>query len=200
MKTTLLTALAVGVLLITACEKETWYTFPLPQYGASDESPAYEVDVFYPGDTTKGISEALKNGTAWKAGGKGISYVKNNIQYQAASFKTYAIDRLSERETLGFQGVPDDCQGKTYIPKHNYDPLNVFAYYIRAHSDGDVFLDRYILDTTATDNFIRIDRLDRGRKLMQGAYSLTFKIVLPRKHPSNPLQVKFSEGRFGVKF
>lgn len=100
---------------------------------------------------------------------------------------------------MGFEKIPDDCEGKIYTPKWINDPVNVIAFYIRTHADGDVFLDRYQLDTTATDNFIRIDRLDRGRKLMQGAYSLTFKIIAPRKHPSNPMRVKFSEGRFGVK-
>lgn len=200
MKTVFLTTFLLCFLL-AGCEKERFPYFPVPSWhGTTGDSPAYEVDVFYPGDTTKGISYALKNSVSWKSGAKCNRFKKGDLYFWTIALKTVASDNISGRETIGLSTIPEDCEGKTFVPQqYRPDKVEPLGLYVRAHSDGDVFLDSYVLDTTATDNFIRIDRLDRGRKLMQGAYSLTFKIVAPRKHPSNPLRVKFSEGLFGVK-
>lgn len=63
-------------------------------------------------------------------------------------------------------------------------------------SDGDVTEDRYDLDTTATDNFFRIQTIDLANNRVEGTFTATFKIREPRINPANPKTVKFSEGKF----
>lgn len=189
--------MVIALMAFNACIKEPLLFIPLPE--TNSQTPVSYINVFYPGDTTEGVSYALKNNTKWRASARGNSYVRNNVVFWSTTFFTYSDDFLSRRETLGFERLPDDCVGKTFVPKRINDPVNVISHYVRTYSDGDVFLDRYVLDTTETDNFIRIDRLDRIRKRMEGVYSLTFKMVEPRLDPFNPLRVKFSSGRFAVK-
>lgn len=189
--------MVVALMAFYACIKEPLLFLTLSE--TDSQTPASYVNVFYPGDTTKGVSYALKNKVKWRASASSNSYIRNNVVFWSVTFFTYSDDFISRRETLGFEKLPDDCAGKTFVPKRINDPVNVISHYVRTYSDGDVFKDRYVLDTAATDNFIRIDRLDRIRKRMEGTYSLTFKMVEPRLDPFNPLQVRFSSGRFAVK-
>lgn len=188
----------VALMAFNACIKEPLLFIPLPE--TDSQTPASYVNVFYPGDTTEGVSYALKNNTKWSASATCNRFKKGDLYYWTVAFFTYDDDLTSNREILGVATIPDDCLGKTFIPKWPEMSQNkASGIYIRAYSDGDVFKEKYKIDTTATDNFIRIDRLDRIRKRMEGVYSLTFKMVEPRLDPFNPLRVKFSSGRFAVK-
>lgn len=191
--------IVAGVLLsFSACIKEQLLFIPVPP--SNSQAPTSYVDVFYSGDTTNGIAHALKNKVKWQGSGECNIVKNNNKNFWTLAFYTYADDLISTREGLAFAFIPDDCEGKTFVPKKYVNGEYAFTgLYLRAYSDGDLFIDRYKLDTTATDNYLHINRLDRIRKRMEGDFTISFNIVEPRRDPLNPKKVKFSSGRFGVK-
>lgn len=188
------------LLSMPSCTKEALTSMGLTKPSPKEDTPSSYVNVFFPGDTSNGVTHALKNQSVWKAKAYGDPYVRNTKIFWSAEFYTYASDLVSLREVVGFEGLPDDCEGKIFTPKRFNGTLIPTAYYLRLYADGDLGKDLYDLDTTATDNYIRINKLDRGRKFIVGEYRLTFNIKKPRIDPENPLRVKFESGYFGAKF
>lgn len=197
------TLLYWGLLTCTlGCQKETILNMFPVQTPDPLPIPQSAAPVFQPGDTSSGSAYAYKNQLLWRARASAFSYIKNNRKYWVAELATVAPDLLSLREVVAFEGLPDDCVGKMFFPKpsFNNNSQDASAGYVRLYADGDVIIDFYTIDTTALDNFVRIDRIDRGRKYISGSYRLTFRLMPPRFDPYNPLQIKFTSGRFRAKY
>ena len=56
--------------------------------------------------------------------------------------------------------------------------------------------DKYVLDTTETNNHLTIKKLDLANRRIEGSFYAAFNIKEPRFNPKNPKRVVFSNGTF----
>ena len=161
--------------------------------------PPIYVPIYQPGDTTMGAGYANKLTAAWKS--EAICKVQTffDTNYIAISFFTYSING-EIREAFGFGFIPRFEGNKTYSLKKMTGSTLIPGYVTPTYGtwkyDGDVTEDIYYLDTTATDNYFRVDKIDPVSKRIEGSFSVTFKVEEPRSNPANPPTVKFSAGRY----
>jgi hypothetical protein len=181
--------------LILGCQKEK---MPDPPPPPPDTTAVY-VPIYKPGDTSLGAGYAKKLTANWKA--EGICVVQSffDTNYMALIFLTYS-NAGALRESFGFSFIPRFEGAKTYGLKKmkgsTLVPGFVSHTYTTWTSDEDVTDDEYDLDTTANDNFLRMQTIDHVNKRVEGTFTATFKIKEPRNNPINPYKVKFSEGKF----
>lgn len=196
-KTTFL--LVLILLVLAACHKEETYTPEPPP----PSPPTEYVPIFAPCDTSNGVATANKLTAAWKAGVSCRSVTSAGKKYWVIDLQTCSSDGFgSIRERLGIGGIPDDN------PIQRYSILNftssiidgsVDPSYATLVDDGDVLEDYYHIDTTATNDFMQIDRWDTVNKRAEGRFSVSFNIREPRRNPKNPKKVQFTSGKFWVK-
>ena len=182
--------------LTSACEKEQE---PVPP---TVEKPkvVLKTDRFFVKDTTNGKAEAIKNDSIrWIAG---VTCNKNKNSETGFTFysilcKTYASDRLSLREFFALDGIPENCEGKTFVCKVKAQKESeISTLYARLYSDGDVVNDWYNLDTTVTTNFLTIHKLDRTNRRIEGSFSAKMGLAPPRFDPLNPYSLHLTSGKF----
>lgn len=182
--------------LFWACRKEKEPTADPPII--LPEIPVY-VPIFQPGDTSSGAAYAKKLTATWRA--QAISVVLNSFDTNYISIEFFTYNSKGEiRETFGFGPIPRFEEPKTYgikeMTKSTLQPDFVSPSYGTWKSDGDVLEDIYDLDTTAQDNFFKVEKIDLANKRMEGSFTVTFNIEEPRNNPINPKTVKFSNGKF----
>lgn len=79
---------------------------------------------------------------------------------------------------------------------------HVHAAYYTIGADGDVLEDFFYLDTLATDNYVRLIRVDTVNRVMEGFFTVSFvrDTLGGRLNPFYPDdRIKFSNGYFRVK-
>ena len=184
------------LLLTSACEKEQEPTPPT----VGNPKVVLKTDRFFVKDTTYGKVEAIKNDSIrWIAG---VTCNKNKNSETGFTFysilcKTYAADRLSLREFFALDGIPENCEGKTFICKEiAQKDEEISTVYARFYSDGDVIRERYGLDTTITTNFLTIHKLDRVNRRIEGSFSAKVILRTPRFDPLNPYSLHLTSGKF----
>lgn len=183
-----------------SCQKDPLF---MPSYKTKDTGaePVMEVvKIFHPGDTSKGAAHAFKNNNKWVAGVKVVNRVLAGDSVWVVSMKTFAENTSYLRESFVFTYIPNNCEGQTYRPYDYPSPGNVISVYVRWYEQNDVIEDIYQLDTAASDNYIKITKLDRRRRVIMGTFKAAFKIKEPRFDPSNPLRLRFESGNFWAKY
>ncbi len=146
-----------------------------------------------------GAGYAKKLTANWKSTAVCRTLTSFDSNLVSITFLTYS-NSGEQRESFGFGGI-------SKFDLHNYFLYNVYSNvnwkfgmvstgYSTWKYDGDVTEDIYYLDTTATDNYFRVDKIDPVSKRIEGSFSVTFKVEEPRSNPANPPTVKFSAGRY----
>ncbi len=183
-----------AVLFFANCQKEKISEPPPPP----PEPPVY-VPIYQPGDTSMGAGYAKKLTADWKA--EALCRVQTFFDTNYISIGFFTYSSYGElRETFGFSFIPRFEDGIEYGLKKmvgsSLQPGYISPTYGTMKYDGDVTEDIYYLDTTATDNYFRVDKIDPVSKRIEGSFSVTFKVEEPRSNPANPPTVKFSAGRY----
>ena len=182
--------------LLSGCQKDK---IQEPAPPPPPDTTAVYVPIYQPGDTSLGAGYAKKLTAQWNA--ETICIVQSffDTNYIAIGFITYSSNG-AQRESFGFSFIPRFEDDKTYGLKKMTGSTLVSGFvsptYTTWTSDGDVIDDSYDLDTTATDNFLKMQMIDNENKRVEGTFTATFNIREPRINPANPKVVKFSEGKF----
>ena len=187
------------VVLAAACRKEE-NSLPLPP---PPPPPTEYVPIFAPCDTSNGVATANKLTVAWKAGVSCRSVMISGEKVWVIDMFTCSTDGFSSfRERLGIGGFPDNNPIQRYTTANFTNlviPGAVDPSYSTWANDGDVLEDYYHIDTTATTDFVQIDRWDTVNKRAEGRFSVSFSIKEPRANAQNPKKVQFTSGKFWVK-
>lgn len=196
-KTTFL--FAIILLGFAACRKEETYTPEPPP----PSPPTEFVPIFAPCDTSNGVATANKLTAVWKAGASCRSVTIAGEKVWVIDLYTCSSDGFgSFRERLGIGGIPDNNPVQYYkMADFTTSVIHgaVESSYATWTDDGDVLEDYYRMDTTATSDFVQIDRWDTVNKRAEGRFSVSFNIREPRANPKNPKKVQFTSGKFWVK-
>ena len=188
--------LFIASITLLACHKEKIAPGPVdptnPTPGNTD------IPIYQPGDTSMGAAYAKKLTADWTARVVCSIHYAFDSNYIAISFLTY--DQGALKETFNMLYIPRSGEGKTFalkkMPGNMLVPGFVSPGYNTWTFGGDVPEDNYYLDTDATDNFVKIEKIDLVNMRIEGTFTATFKTDYPQANKQNPLSVKFSAGKF----
>jgi len=166
------------------------------------EDAGLPIPIYQPGPMTYGKATAVKATENWTASAYAIleDWSNGTISLNAETFS----DDGFLRESLGFSEIPAEV-GKYELG--NFRPLDdgiPGVGYCNIIDDGDVLGDCYVVDLTATDNFVEVTYVDTLERIIRGKFTATFVIDLTGAYkekidPANPDKVKFWNGMFDVK-
>lgn len=179
-------ALYTTALLLASCEKN---------------DPEDQFPVYFPGDTSTGQIWATKSQTDWTASVRAV-YHANDPNYLAFLANTYTSEG-DLRESLEISFMPLDT-GTYAIDRisHIQPEGGINAYYATTRGDGDAAEDYYLIDTTATDNYLRLVKSDTVTGEFEGFFTCTFVVDTkfgPKINRLHPNKIKFSNGHFKFK-
>ena len=172
-------------------------------HACQDDAPPGDLfPVYLPGNTENGEMSAIKSLTDWRASAQ-AAFLNDYPGYMDVSASTFTEEEYL-RESLGFIWLPIRTGTFAILAYDQADSLqyqSVRGYYITSTADGDASEDSYQVDTTATDNFITLTRVDTLAKEVEGYFTCSFEIATfgGKRNPLNPDRLKFSYGRFKVK-
>jgi len=163
-------------------------------------APTDQFPVYQSGDLSPGYVEGIRSGQNWLASAAGIQHT-DSTNYITVRALTYS-EAGFRREKLSINKVPKKTG--TYLVNSNegvYDGM-VDVFFRTLTDDGDVGDDRFVFDTTATDNFVEVIEYDSTSNTMKGRFTLSFilsPIDIGRDNPNYPDAIRFTDGVFDVQ-
>ncbi|MCC6410417.1 MAG: hypothetical protein IT270_02085 [Saprospiraceae bacterium] len=189
------------ILAFFSCKKDDDHT----QNPGEPSPPPADVYIYVPCDTSTGVARGSKLGNDWISGAELSNYEVNDTLYWYLDFLTCTSDGLL-REYLSLGGFPDSHPLGTYsivdknVPS-GYHGIYGFSSYGMLGDDGDLLLDFYKPDTTATINsYLQITRWDTIAHIVEGNFHLAYRAThVPTSDPKHYEFMEFSDGRFWAK-
>jgi hypothetical protein len=148
--------------------------------------------IHFPGTQEYGWSIASKNGQAFEASGFGLKHTDRPDDFLGVELRESIYIAELDYDIGTYNVVTQDADQENGIP---------IGFYATLSDDGDVTEDVYELDERQ-NNWIEITTIDTiaGEPTISGKYNLHFKIKRAKTNPLNPGHVRFTDGKFEVRF